>query len=171
MRHGTTLRQPTNVRSGDGVLFHTSIPADDPERVANVIAELWRGRSLAFPPYPGAYVAMAGDGRGTVIDVLPRGLEHRPADGQFTLQTNATPARYSHAHVAMGTPLSLAEILRIAAREGWMAQRSDRGGLFEVVELWVENHFLLELLTEGEQRRYAANVTAANLQKLFSSVE
>jgi hypothetical protein len=52
-----------------------------------------------------------------------------------------------------------------------MAQRSDRGGLFEVIEFWVENHFLLELLTEGEQRRYEANVTAANLEKLGSRAE
>jgi hypothetical protein len=150
------------------VLLHTSIPADDPEHVAAVIAEIWRGRSLPFPPYAGAYVAIAGDDRGTVIDVLPRGLEHRPADGQFGIEISATPSRYSHAHVAMGTPLSVEEVLRIAAREGWMAQRSDRGGLFEVIELWVENHFLLELLTEREQRRYAANVTAANLEKLLS---
>jgi hypothetical protein len=153
------------------VLFHTSIPADDPEHVAAVIAELWRGRFLPFPPYAGAYVAIAGDTRGTVIDVLPRGLEHRPADGRFAIQTNASPSRYSHAHVAMGTPLSVEEILRIAAREGWMAQRSDRGGLFEVVELWVENHFLLELLTEAEQRRYASSLTAANLEKLLRGAE
>jgi hypothetical protein len=153
------------------VLFHTSIPADDPKRVAAVIAELWRGRSLAFPPYPGAYVAVADDARGTVIDVVPRGLEHHPAEGQFAVQNNATPSSYSHAHVAIGTPLSVEEIFQLAAREGWMAQRSDRGGLFEVIELWVENRFLLELLTEREQRRYVANVTAANLEKLLCRSE
>jgi hypothetical protein len=163
------LHRSIDTRSGDTVLFHTSIPADDPQHVAAVIAELWRGRCLPFPPYPGAYVAVAGDARGTVIDVVPRGLEHRPADGQFAVQSNATPSSYSHAHVAMGTPLSVGEILEIAAREGWMAQRSDRGGLFEVIELWVENRFLLELLTEPEQRRYAANVTAAKLEGLLRS--
>jgi hypothetical protein len=151
------------------VLFHTSIPADEPKRVATVIAELWRGRCLAFPPYAGAYVAVAGDARGTVIDVVPRGLEHRPAKGQFAVQTSATPSSYSPAHVALGTPLSVEEIFQIAAREGWMAQRSDRGGLFEVIELWVENRFLLELLTEPEQRRYMANLTVANLEKLLAS--
>jgi hypothetical protein len=153
------------------VLFHASIPADDTKRVAAVIAELWRGRFLAFPPYAGAYVAVAGDERGTVIDVVPRGLEHHPAKGHFAVQTNATPSSYSHAHVAIGTPLSKEEIFQIAAREGWMAQRSDRGGLFEVIELWVENRFLLELLTEPEQRRYVANLTAASLETLLRSSE
>ena len=153
------------------VLFHTSIPADDPKRVAAVIAELWHGRFLPFPPYPGAYVAVAGDARGTVIDVVPRGLEHHPAEGQFAIQINSTPSTYSHTHVAIGTLLSIEEIFRIAAREGWMAQRSDRGGLFEVVELWVENRFLLELLTELQQRRYVANLTAENLERLLGSRE
>jgi hypothetical protein len=63
------------------------------------------------------------------------------------------------------------EIFAIAAREGWMVQRSDRGGLFEVIELWVENRFLLELLTEPEQRRYVANLTAENLERLLGSRE
>jgi hypothetical protein len=153
------------------VLFHTSIPADDPKRVAAVIAELWHGHFLPFPPYPGAYVAVAGDARGTVIDVVPRGLEHRPAEGQFAVQINATPSSYSHAHVAIGTPLSMEDIFGIAAREGWMAQRSDRGGLFEVIELWVENRFLLELLTDLEQRRYVANLTAENLERLAAGNE
>lgn len=153
------------------MIFHTSIPADDPKRVAGVIAELWRGRFLPFPPYPGAYVAVAGDARGTVIDVVPRGLEHRPAEGQFAVQINANPSTYSHAHVAIGTPLSMDDVFRIAAREGWLAQRSDRGGLFEVIELWVENRFLLELLTSSEERRYVANLTADNLERLLGSRE
>jgi hypothetical protein len=153
------------------VIFHTSIPADDPKRVAGVIAELWHGRFLPFPPYPGAYVAVAGDTRGTVIDVVPRGLEHHPAEGQFAVQINAKPSPYSHAHAAIGTLLSTEEIFRIAAREGWMAQRSDRGGLFEVIELWVENRFLLELLTEFQRRRYLANLTVDNLERLIGSQE
>jgi hypothetical protein len=165
------LHRSIDTRSGNTVLFHTSIPADDPQHVAAVIAELWRGRCLAFPPYPGSYVAVAGDARGTVIDVVPRGLEHHPAEGQFAVQSNATPSSYSHAHLAMGTPLSAEEIFQIAAREGWKAQRSDRGGLFEVIELWLENRFLLELLTEPEQRRYVTNVTAANLERLLRSSE
>jgi hypothetical protein len=165
------LHRSIDTKSGDTVLFHTSIPADDPQHVAAVIAKLWRGRCLPFPPYPGAYVAVAGDARGTMIDVVPRGLEHHPGAGQFAVRSNAAPSSYSHAHVAMGTPLSDEEILTIAAREGWMAQRSDRGGLFEVIELWVENRFLLELLTEPEQRRYSTNVTAANLEELLRSSE
>ncbi len=31
------------------MLFHISIDADDPRRVAEVFAEIWGGRALPFP--------------------------------------------------------------------------------------------------------------------------
>jgi hypothetical protein len=148
------------------MLFHASVPANDPERVARVIAELWRGESLSFPAYSGAYIAWAGDDRGTVLDVVPRALEHLPADGQFAAQTNPNPPRYSAAHLAIGTVLSVEETLAIAEREGWFAQRSQRGGLFDVVEFWIENQFLLELLPVAEQQQYVKNLTLENLRSL-----
>lgn len=151
------------------MLFHASIPADEPERVAGVIAELWRGRVLPFRPFPGAFMAWSGDERRTVVDVYPRGREHVPAPGEFGVRNNPTPSAYSESHLALGVAVSSDEIFAIAAREGWLAQPSDRGGLFSVVELWAENKFLLELLTPQEQRRYADNMTIANLRALFEA--
>ena len=69
--------------------------------------------------------------------------------------------------MAIGMPMSAGEALAIGEREGWLAQRSNRGGLFEVVELWVENKFLLELLTDDEQQRYVDNMTLDKLRELF----
>ena len=152
------------------MLFHASIPADDPERVAHVIAELWRGRVLPFPPFPGAFMAWSGDERRTVVDVYPRGREHVPASGTFGVRTNPAPSPHSESHLALGVVLPTEEILGIAAREGWLAQESDRGGLFRVIELWIENRFLLELLTQQEQRRYADNMTVERLQAVFNTL-
>lgn len=151
------------------MLFHASIPADEPERVARVIAELWRGTVLPFPPFPGAFMAWSGDERRTVVDIYPRGREHVPAEGTFGVQTNAAPSPYSESHLALGVAVSSEDVFAIAAREGWLAQSSDRGGLFSVIELWVENKFLLELLTPQEQKRYAENMTLANLRALFEA--
>lgn len=151
------------------MLFHASIPAEDPEHVARVVAELWRGVALPFPPFPGAYVAAAGDERRTLVEVYPRGREHVPAPGEFGTRVNPAPSQHSETHLAVGTVLSADEVLALARREGWLAQRSDRGGLFEVVELWVENKFLLEVLTEAEQRRYVANTGVAALRRLFTA--
>ena len=151
------------------MLYHASIPADEPERVARVIAQLWRGRVLPFPPFPGAYMAWSGDERRTVVDVYPRGREHVPAPGEFGVRTNLAPSAHSESHLALGVAVSVDEIFAIATRENWLAQTSDRGGLFSVVELWIENKFLLELLTPQEQRRYADNMTIENLQALFDA--
>jgi hypothetical protein len=35
------------------MIFHASVPADDPERVARALAEVLRGEHMPFPPYPG----------------------------------------------------------------------------------------------------------------------
>jgi hypothetical protein len=153
------------------VLFHASIPADDPAHVARVIADLWRGEVLAFPPFPGAFITLSGDERRTALDVYPRGKEHVPAPTEYRVQTNPAPSPHSEVHLAIGTVLSADEVLAIAKKEGWLAQRSSRGGLFDVIELWVENKFLLEVLPEPERCRYVANLTAANLRELFGAID
>ena len=151
------------------MLFHASIPADEPERVARVIAELWRGRVLPFPAFPDAFMAWSGDARRSVVDVYPRGREHVPAPREFGVRTNPAPSAHSESHLALGVALSAEEIFVIAARESWLAQTSDRGGLFTVIELWIENRFLLELLTPQEQQRYVENMTIENIRALFDA--
>ena len=149
------------------MLFHASIPADDPERVARAIAELWGGCVTPFPPCAGAFIAWADDERRTVVDVFPRGRQHVPAPGEFTLRDAAALSPFSEAHLAMGTKLSAEQVLALGARERWLAQRSSRGGLFEVVELWLENKFLLEILPAPELERYRCNLTPANFRATF----
>jgi hypothetical protein len=146
------------------MLFHASIPADDPEHVAQVIAEPWKGEVLPFPPFPGAFFVCASDARRSIY---PRGREHVPALDTYGVRENPAPSLYSEVHLAIGTPLSADDVLRIARRECWIAQRSDRGGLFEVIELWVENRFLLEVLSEPEQSRCRENLTPGDLRTLF----
>jgi len=149
------------------MFFHASLPADDPERVARVIAELWGGEAMPFPPYPGGWMAWADDGRGTEIEVMPRGQEQVPAPVEVEVRRNPSPPTYSECHFALGTRCTAAEALAIAAREGWTARMCDRGGFFSVVELWVENRFLLELLPDEEQRRYRQNMTPARFSAAF----
>jgi len=66
------------------MIYHASIPADDPERVARVIAELRRGTSHPFIA-PGTYIVLAHDERGTEPEIGPRGTELIPADGEVGL--------------------------------------------------------------------------------------
>ena len=122
---------------------------------------------MPFPPHPGAWMAWSGDERGTELEIFPRGQEEFPTQGEVSVRKNVTPSPYSECHLAMGTRLSFEDVLAIAKREGWMAQRCNRGGLFEIVEFWVENKFLLELLPSAEQQRYVENMNADRFRRLF----
>jgi len=138
------------------MLFHTSIAAEDPSRVAAVIAELWVGKSFRCREYPGACVAIAPDDRNTVIEVMPLDFEFVPGRGADGAQghINAAPSRFSASHLAIATPRTEAQVHAIAAREGWIAKTCNRNGLFDVIEFWVEDGFMLEVMTPEMQAAY-----------------
>ena len=138
------------------MIIHASIPADEPERVARVIAELWRGTYAPFPIVPGVFTARAGDERGTQIEVGSRGREAVPGDFQLGFRSNPTPSPYSEVHLNIYSPLSDEEVFAIAAREGWKALHCDRGPVFSLIEFWLENKFMLEIMNDQEWARYKA---------------
>lgn len=142
------------------MIFHASIPAREPERVAAVIAEIWSGQSFRFPPWPGAWVAMAGDARGSMVEVYPHTLPIAPGtgDGMARPHPDAAPRPYACFHLAIVTERTLDEILAIGAREGWRTVPCSRGGVFDVVELWIENGLMFEVLTPDMQDDYRAGV-------------
>lgn len=141
------------------MIYHASIPADDAERVARVIAELWRGTYHPFVA-PGTFIVLANDQWGTELEIGPRGMELIPADGEVGFQRNPAASPYNQVHLNMGTVLSYDEVLSIAAREGWIARVCDRGGFFRLVEFWLENKFMLELMSAAESARYQSIMNA-----------
>jgi len=153
------------------VLFHASIPAADTKRVSGVLAELWKGWSAPFPPFPGSYIAMAGDDRGTEIEVCPLDQENLIGSVEVEAGRNDQASGRSACHLAIASPLAEQDILAVAAREGWTARRCDRGGCFHVIELWLENRFLIEVLTEEMQREYLDFMTPERWQDTFGGVE
>jgi len=63
------------------MLFHVSIDAENPKRVAEVIAELWGGVATPFPQViVGSWVALAGDARNTMVEIHPS-ARHRTRAG------------------------------------------------------------------------------------------
>jgi hypothetical protein len=147
------------------MIHHVSISAHEPERVARVLAELMDGFVLPFPPSPGAFMAVARDGHGTGVEVHPAGTVLDPegdAQGRFA----RVPAASALApfHIALSTPRSPQEVAAIARREGWRCAEFGRGGDFEVIELWLEDRLLVELLPPALAARYlafAAQLSAA----------
>jgi hypothetical protein len=152
------------------MIHHISIAARDPQRVARVIAELWQTEALPFPPVPGAFIVIADDEHGTAIEVSPQGTELVPGrsddeEAQPTLNDKASP--FTATHAALSVPLSEARVKEIAAREGWRAGTFWRGGVFQVIEFWIEGHLLLELLSPDMVQRYLDFLTTRNFAELF----
>jgi hypothetical protein len=137
------------------MIHHLSVAADDPQRVAGVFAELLEGFVVPFAPNPGSFLAVARDGNGTGVEVLPADtvLEpNGPTGVRFSRTTRSTP--HSPVHFALSVGVDAATIFAIAAREGWECVECDRDGNFDVIELWVENRWLVELLPPSFAARY-----------------
>lgn len=154
------------------MIHHISIPANDPLHVAQVLAEVFDGKVGIFAPNPNSYIAIAGDEYGTLIEIYPSNSQIIPGQGdrQAWFQQNTHPATYSAVHAAISVPTSWEQIERIAAREGWRVLLSSRDGLFDVIEFWVENQLMLELLTPTIVHKYLNAMHPKNLEKLLSDM-
>ena len=151
------------------MINHISIAVNEPERVANFLAELWDGRVYPFPPAPDSFFVLADDGKGTAVEISPAGTVLIPGEGlpdendlgaetsQYEakfVQSEFVP-RYVATHMNINTEKSIEEVRELANREGWRVLVCNRGGgLFQLVEVWVENTFMLEVMTPEQTARY-----------------
>lgn len=154
------------------MLFHVSIEADNPRRVAEIVAELWGGAAAPFPPVtPGSWIALAGDDRGTAIEFYPRGTEIHEVPGDHDATgLRVAPRRNNATHFAMATKLGQDEVLAIARREGWPAKYRKRGDAFGVIEIFVEGCQMIEVLTDEMRREYVEAVTIPNWMAMLEAV-
>jgi hypothetical protein len=132
------------------MIFHASLPARDPERVARVLAELMEGH---FHPFyrPNSFMAFSKKPEEMMIEVMP------VAEGAFD-KTGGGRELYDTMHLAVGVDLTPEQVTAIGEREGWRTRRMTRGGSFDVIELWIEDHFLIEVLTPEMQADYVAGM-------------
>lgn len=149
------------------MLFHVSIDAEDPRRVAHVIAEFWGGVAVPFHPVmAGSWMAMAQDARNTTVEVYPRGTELMAGEGDSDSFGRVGEARpRSSTHFAMATDMDADAVRAIAEREGWPVKYRKRGGLFGVMEMWVEGTRMIEVLTPEMQDEYRV-LTSGDALKL-----
>lgn len=151
------------------MIHHISIAARNPEHVANVLAEIWQGYALPFPPFPGAYIVMQNDAHGTAIEIAPLGLELTPGTDENQVQPsfNENGSPFTATHVAVSVQTSEERIKEIAAREGWRAVTLNRDDAFSVVELWIENRLLIELLPPEMAKQYLDFATPEKFAEAF----
>ena len=130
------------------MIHHLSVAARDPKTVAEFFAELMGGAAIDFPPNPGGYMAFARDGKGTAVEVYPAGSLMIPNDEEGAIFTRRPPepVERSPTHFALSVEAGAAEVAAMAAKRGWDCFTCDRGGHFHVMEVWVENAWLVEVL-------------------------
>lgn len=146
------------------MLIHTSLPANDPELVSRVLCEVTGGKRCSFP-YPGGYYVGFDDDNSTAVEIYP--IDTRLAPGTGPVYGELEPLEQSRqhmvryfgsneevgyiaSHIALTTPLSLDEIYAIAKRENWRAAYCSRREKFRLVEFWMENRILVELILQRD---------------------
>ncbi|MBD2681310.1 MULTISPECIES: hypothetical protein [Nostoc] len=150
------------------MIHHISIAAKNPLRVANALAELWYGTVYSFSPISGGYIVRDFDEHGTAIEIYPLGTKLAPTTGNRDVVQNSISSKFSPFHAAISVPVEQERIEEIARQEGWFAQLCDRGP-FKVIEFWVENQLLLELLPPKLTAQYLEFTQPQNTNKFFGT--
>lgn len=129
--------------------------------VATVLAKLMGGRAREGFPFPNSCAAFAGDDHGTMIECWRRGTvvsipESGP--GKFETVDSQTLQDHQSFHTALSVTIDDEAIMTIARDAGW--QTAVRGnGPFSVVEVWIENRLLLEVLSPEQTANYIRVMT------------
>lgn len=169
------------------MIAHVSIPARNPHETALLLAALIDGEAFEFPVVPGAWIAVARDGSGLAVEVYPETMAHHPGKGDVDpalkpegpqtmpwedqIYADGPQIRASAFHFALASPLTDEQILNVAQRAGLRAVKCERGGVFGLVEVWLENALLVEVLSAREFSRYQAFMNPTACAAMFGAGE
>jgi hypothetical protein len=165
------------------MIAHVSIPSRDPRATALLLAALIEGEAFAFPVVPDAWIAVARDGSGLAVEVYPATMAHHPGRGEVDpgvqpagpvpmpwedqIYPDGDQLRPAAFHFAVSTTLSDEQVLALARAAGLRAIKCERGGVFGVVEVWLDNAILVEVLDRREAERYRAFMNPGQCAAMF----
>jgi hypothetical protein len=159
------------------MLHHISLAVHNPLHAAEVLAEVWHGKAVPFSPHSGSYIVVTFDAYGTAIEFLPKntvltpGVDDQPIQfSSLSPDFNANAIGYTATHANIAVPSSETEIYAIAQREGWRAIRCKREDFFELIELWIENEVLIELLPPNLIDGYLKAMRPENLKAILDEM-
>lgn len=145
------------------MILHVSITADDPKSTAVQLATLLGGRAIPLGPNEGSWTAVGPDPVGNVIEVMERGSEFHRAGSQVET-VRREPHRHSGFHLLMESPMSEHEILALAEETGTSAHRANRGIFGDLIEFWIDDCLLVEVLPLPWARAYRKLLTSGDLR-------
>lgn len=142
------------------MIHHLSIAARDPKRVAGVLAEFMGGTAKQPAPerFPDVWAAYQYDQDGTLIEVVPAGVELLPQSAGGPRLGEAR--QYGPFHFAMSTEKSPDAVTAIAKREGWECYLQTETP-FRIIDIWIENDTLIQLLPPAFAAEYRAALQPA----------
>ena len=144
------------------MILHASVAADEPKATAETLAKLLGGIALPVGPGEGTWSAIGPEPVGNLVSVLARGSEfHRGGDHVET--RSGAPTRHSGYHMLIDTPLSEEEVLALAKERGCHAHRT-RHGAFDVIEFWIDDCLLIEVVTHELGQAYRDMVHSEELR-------
>lgn len=116
-------------------------------------------------------MAVVDDGRGSMIEVLPRGTELREGPGEEDAIGVLGPSRrFTASHIAIDTVLDDAAVFAIGEREGWPMKYGRRaGGAVRVIEAWFEGCSMVMILTPQQLAAYTDAITVAKCRAMLSA--
>jgi hypothetical protein len=129
-------------------IHHFTVPAQDPHKVAAVLAEILGARVVPLPHPVGTLLVYAGDADGTAIEVWPAKLRIDDSRRELTLRELPLPEAWPHHAFVTSEACTTENILAIFAREGWHAEHAHNGPPgrgFSLVRGRIENHTTIEL--------------------------
>jgi hypothetical protein len=138
------------------MIHHLSIAAREPQVAAGVLAELMGGKAVPFPPNPGSFFALQLDEHGSGVEVYPAGTELEPngeVGGSFV--KHPKERGFGSTHFALSVKTDAKTVEAVAARAGWKCFTCNRGP-FHVIEVWVENNTMVEVLPPEFAAEYLA---------------
>jgi hypothetical protein len=138
------------------MIHHLSIAAHAPKHTAEVLAEMMGGTAVPFPPNPGSFFALQLDEHGSGVEVYPADTVLQPGgDVGGTFSKREGLSGYGSTHFALSVATDPATVKRVAEREGWKCFDCNRGR-FHVIEVWVENNLMVEILPPAYAAEYLA---------------
>jgi hypothetical protein len=149
------------------MIHHISIDAQNPERVASVLAEIWQGQVFKFL-IPGSYLVIPFDSYGTHVVVFKQGDAWVPGAESAQIRQTA-PANLVAIHAAISVPATQPQIEQIGQREGWRVLTRKRGDVvpFSAIEFWVENRILFEFLPPEFLPQYLQTMQLKTIERIL----
>jgi len=136
------------------MIVHVSIPAKNPENVAQHLAQLVQGKYKALNWCAGGYMVFTDDQYSTGIEVLPFSTIFKPGknpNDTLVITSNDNKPQYDCVHFLLIIDTSYAHVMEIAKHAGWRAISKRSLDVVEMIELWVENRIMIEVTLASKQ--------------------